>query len=201
MNNITSPTTTSRSLSSTSEPSCTSLDPVYSKIELTTVQKLKIVFCAIVTCGGYLLYQSHQLQKALQTGKISEAEQAIQRGGWYLYNHVIGSDDVLSLALTREVEALKFLFAQIQFETLDEVAKSYSLAVNGSSLNLPKWTPAPVKKEEEKDPFKDSYLKQLVMDSSSAEIFLKKVYEALPDQKENPEAPQFFTDFYKKAIS
>lgn len=88
----------------------------YSRIEQTNWRYLITVVLAVGSFGLYLYYRSRQLQKALQTGKINDAEDAIKKGGWWLYQHTIGSDDIRSLAFTNEIESIKLIAAQILFD-------------------------------------------------------------------------------------
>jgi hypothetical protein len=91
--------------------------PTYEKIVPTNWRYLKNIVLAIFTGSLYLFYQSHQLQKALQCGKIEAAKEAMSKGGWWVYQHTIRSDDFRSLAFTKETESIKLIAAQILFDS------------------------------------------------------------------------------------
>ncbi len=88
----------------------------HTRIEQTNWRYLKTIAFAVCSFGLYLYYQSCQLQKALQSGKMNAAEDAIRKGGWWVYQHTIGSDDIRSLAFTNEIESIKLIAAQILFD-------------------------------------------------------------------------------------
>lgn len=90
--------------------------PTYARVGQTNWRYLKTIALAVCSAGLYLYYQSCQLQKALQCGKMNDAEDAIRKGGWWIYQYTIGSDDIRRLAFTNQVESIKLIAAQILFD-------------------------------------------------------------------------------------
>jgi len=189
----------------------------YAKIPQDIEKTWKLACAIIFSIGlylGYLVWQSSKLRNALQTGKISAAEEAIKRGGWWFYD--VKSEDIRRLALKNEIESIKLIKAQIHFDKTvasggSEEAKAFIVARDDmrevqpilqdilSEDEQPKTTPDPMniagsstfrvfekEAELEFDPFFTNYLAELYSKNKDDRVrFIHTFYDSFPSCRTN----------------
>lgn len=82
------------------------------KIHLSLGEKVAAFFWSFIP-----FYQGWKLQKALQCGRLDKAVEHIRKGGWWWYRHTIQSEDFRSLTLTREINSIRLILAQFDFDS------------------------------------------------------------------------------------
>ncbi len=81
----------------------------YSKINLSTLEKIRNLFIIVFTLGIVYLVQQHRFQAALKSGDLNTAESTLR----WCAKAYLSRKDILDLVDKNQPEPLKFLVAQI----------------------------------------------------------------------------------------